>query len=130
MTCRHSLYDPACGSYESNLKRLKQDFEAQFGDEKDSTKFVIESYEEIAPYLILKVTYPSCKNCSYEGTKLMVFKDVSLLRVMQWRNIDPHFRETLPEDKFAAPSPVARFPATEEGMQAARAFVNAMIIPG
>lgn len=126
MTCRHSPYDPACGSYESNRKRLKQDYEKQFGGEKDASQFEIESYEEMTPYLILKVTYPSCKNCSFEGTKLMVFKDVSLLRVMQWKKIDPHFRDKEPEDKFAAPSPVARFPATAEGLTAARAFVVAM----
>ncbi len=126
MTCRHGDFDPACSSYASNLERLKQNYEAQFSGEKDASKFTIESYEESSPYLILKVTYPSCKNCSFEGTKLMVFKDVTLLQVMQWKKIDPHFRENFVGSKEDAPSPVARFPATDEGLNAAQNFVRAM----
>lgn len=131
MTCRHGPYDPECSSYKDNLESLKRDYREQIRKENgDASDFTVEFYEEYSPYLILKVTYPSCKNCSFEGTKLMVFKDVILLQVMQWRVIDPHFRGNAPEDKLEAPSPVARFPATEEGLKAARTFVTAMIIPG
>lgn len=126
MTCRHGPYDPACSSYESSREQLKKNFEEQFSNEKDASNFVIEAYEEKAPYLLLRLTYPSCSNCSYEGTKLMVFKDVTLLQVMQWRKIDPHFRDTPPAER-EAPSPVARFPATPDGKIAALIFMTAML---
>lgn len=129
MTCRHGPYDSSCSSYEGNLERLKRDYREQIRKESgDATDYTIDSYEEHKSYIIMTVTYPSCKNCSFEGTKLMVFQDVTLLQVLQWKKIDPHFRADVPAAK-EAPSPVARFPATVEGLKAAQTFVSAMIIP-
>lgn len=39
----------------------------------DPTHFDIEDIEEITPYLAMRVKYPSCTKCEYEGKKVMVF---------------------------------------------------------
>ena len=65
-------------------------------------------------HLVMKVKYPNCALCAYEGQKVMVFLNVTEAQVLKWRRIDPHFRATkaLPQE---APSPAARFPASQEG---------------
>ena len=65
--------------------------------------------------MVLKVKYPSCKNCSYEGIKVMVFLDTTALDALRWKRIDPHFKDK-------APSPAARFPASDEGWNDALAY--------
>jgi len=71
----------------------------------------------------MKVKYPSCKKCDYEGNKVMVFLNVSEKDILKWKEIDPHFRAPV-EDQYVksinreprkAPSPAARFPASDEG---------------
>lgn len=66
--------------------------------------------------VVLKVKYPNCSSCAYEGNKVMVFLGVSEVDIVKWRKIDPHFRLGVkhPTGKVA-PSPAARFPASTEG---------------
>lgn len=40
-------------------------------------------------YLVVKINYPDCNN--YEGNKIMVYKDVDLLTLINNHFVDPHF---------------------------------------
>jgi len=82
----------------------------------NADEYDIEGVEELAPYLVLKVRYPSCKACAYEGVKVLVIHGRTLKDVITWKRIDPHFRDPLlPFSLREAPSPVARFPGSESG---------------
>lgn len=80
----------------------------------DASNYEILDAHAVGSHLVVKVRYPSCRNCSYEGTKIMVFLNTSALDALKWRKLDPHFRNK-PVDKDVAPSPAARFPASPEG---------------
>jgi hypothetical protein len=101
MTCRHAIGDPSCSS---TVKT------------PDAANYIIEQVERIGPHLILKVKYPNCSSCAYEGTKVLVYLNITEIQVLRWRRIDPHFADPAvklrPED---APSPAARFPASVTG---------------
>lgn len=82
----------------------------------DNTKFQIVAAEEVGKNLVLKVLYPNCALCSFEGLKVMVFLGVGLKQAILWRKIDPHFREpNKTNNPNEAPPPAARFPASEQG---------------
>lgn len=124
MTCRHSDYDPACGSYKSNLERLKKDYEKQFSSSvtPDSKNYEIIDVEPVGSHLVMKVLYTNCKKCSYEGNKIMVFLNCTMKEAMKWKTIDPHFRDIIPIEariSTEAPGPDARFPASEAGWEMA-----------
>jgi len=94
MTCRHSAYDPNCSSYDSSIRRLKSDYEKQIlekiaSESPDAEKFEIEEIEEVGRFLVMKVKYPNCSKCEYEGSKIMVFCDVTMKDAVKWRKIDP-----------------------------------------
>lgn len=117
MTCRHSPGDPACGSW-----RMNNPAPVESPDPKD---FHVLDAEEVDGHLILKVRYPSCKKCSFEGDKILVFAQTTALQALRWKEIDPHFRAKSSALLDKAPSPCARFPASSEGMEDARLFVRA-----
>lgn len=105
MTCRHMPGDPDCTSGRSPTTPDSERFE------------VLDAVELPGNYLVMKVQYPNCSACAYEGAKVMVFKDASAITALRWKNIDPHFRDpskTLLSYR-TAPSPVARFPASDKG---------------
>lgn len=122
MVCRHAPGDPACSSHPSN--RYRNDYATDYGATSvtpDAGKYSIEQVERVGPHLVLKVKYPNCVRCSYEGVKVLVFLDVSEWQGLLWKRIDPHFRA----GKFRldeAPSPAARFPASVEGWADALAY--------
>lgn len=89
------------------------------------TKFEIVALHEAShtKRLALKVRYPSCTACEYEGTKILVFENVTLRDVVFWREIDPHFRAPQKKDR-AAPSPIARFPGNDAGWKNAVRFAD------
>lgn len=116
MTCRHLPGDPNCGSYERSLlaeERRRKEKEKEYS---------IEDVEVRGPFLLLRVKYPYCANCAYDNDKLLIFK-ATALEAMKWREIDPHFRDK-PAGPRAAPSPIARFPASKEGREHARQFLQ------
>jgi len=144
MTCRHQWGDPKCGSFEDQLtesidlvtnflgnpntthfkkelKKAKELVEKHSQENinqntPDSYQFVIEKICRKGPHLVIQARYPNCAKCSYEGTKTMAFLNVTELDVIRWKKIDPHFSD--PKEKRAvdeAPSPAARFPASEKG---------------
>lgn len=85
----------------------------------DSKNFHIIEVEEYDPFLVLKVRYPNCKKCSYEGEKILVIK-AKLIDAIKWKSIDPHFVEPPIEgssikNPFSSPGPIARFPASPAG---------------
>jgi hypothetical protein len=83
----------------------------------DNENFDILDNVEVNGHLVLKAQYPSCAKCAYEGTKIMVYENVSLREAIKWRVIDPHFADPNRPLNTArvAPSPVARFPGNEKG---------------
>jgi hypothetical protein len=97
--------------YEAS-ERTRKEVEART---PDADKYEIVDFVRINQHLVMKVQYPNCTKCSYEGNKVMVFLNVTEADVIRWRRIDPHFRD--PKQKFVkeAPSPAARFPASPEG---------------
>ena len=128
MTCRHSKYDPACSSYQAQMGSLERDYQTQIAAKRepatpDAKNYFVEDAMEVGRFLVLKVKYPNCKDCSYEGTKVMVFEGASLLDAIRWKEIDPHFRDKAGA-QFAAPGPVARFPASPQGWQDAITYAK------
>ena len=88
----------------------------------DNSRFRILKAQPVDNNLVLKVEYPNCKACSYEGIKVIVFQDVSPSDALLWETLDPHFREldlSGGSNPHAAPPPFARFPASDPGWAAA-----------
>jgi len=79
-------------------------------------KYEILDARRVGGHLVLKVRYLGCNKCYYGGAKVMVFLNVSEVEVIRWRRIDPHFIESdMKSSADEAPSPAARFPASDEG---------------
>lgn len=151
MTCRHKKGDPECsatvGGYadqqaareradahrkelEAAQERGRQLAAEAYARTPDAEKYEIVEALRVGPHLVLKVQYPNCAACAYEGMKVMVFLDVAEADVLRWRRIDPHFRD--PESPRAAreaPPPAARFPATAEGWSDAHAYAQRKVKP-
>lgn len=84
----------------------------------DAEKYKVKEAEQVGKHLVLKVLYPNCSSCAYEGNKVLVFLNTTALQAMRWEKIDPHFRAPMVGGKGTeAPSPAARFPANAEGWQ-------------
>jgi hypothetical protein len=114
MTCRHppGYHDNDAPAYPEPKTPDKKSWE-------------VEDFHRVGPHLVLKVRYPNCVLCSYEGNKVLVFLDTPEEVVVRWREIDPHFRD--PKIKIAkhqAPTPAARFPASAEGWKDAIAYAT------
>lgn len=138
MTCKHQPGDPNCSStspeqrrrfYKERLKELPLD---PTPATPDAANYTIEEMERIGPHVVLRVQYPNCKKCAYEGNKVMVFLDVTEKDLLRWRIIDPHFRAPPipPEDKTQAPSPAARFPASIDGWADAIIYASGKVKKG
>jgi hypothetical protein len=124
--CRHSPNDSSCSSH----RDYQAPYEPPARKQKpvvtpDADDYDVEEVERIGPHVVMKVRYPNCKACSYEGNKVMVFLNVSEKDILRWRKIDPHFREPkagiYPKE---APAPAARFPASPDGWQDAIAYAR------
>lgn len=84
----------------------------------DADKYDIEEAVQVGQNLVLKVKYPNCAKCAYEGNKVLVYIGVTSLQAMKWKKIDPHFKDPKKKvDIHEAPAPAARFPASSEGWQ-------------
>ncbi len=89
----------------------------------DPDSYCIEDSYIVGDYLILKVKYPNCTKCTYEGNKIMVFHGVSEKDALKWVKIDPHFRAPSKSIR-EAPSPTARFPGSDAGWNDAIGFAS------
>jgi hypothetical protein len=134
MTCRHQdrVNNPECSSYRTPAQQAAE-LEKQLNslrlrngltDTPDAKRFEVEDVEEASGHLVMKVRYPNCAKCSYEGLKVLVFENVRMKDVIRWKTIDPHFRDASPKDWSEAPSPIARFPASDVGWKDALQFVD------
>lgn len=142
MTCKHAKGDPACGSTAGGWQaqeneRLREEsvrktFEAKIASlpaTPDAERYEIEDSHRDGPHLVLKVRYPNCAKCSYEGVKVLVYLDVTEAAVLRWRSIDPHFADPKkPRRPTEAPSPAARFPASEAGWLDAIEYVRRVVL--
>lgn len=138
MTCKHDdpINNPSCTSYRTperqaaDLAKAREEVMQRFNipSTPDSANFDVEEVAEIGCHLVLKVRYPNCQKCSYEGAKVMVFANSSLKDAIRWKKIDPHFREPdVVPNHLTAPSPIARFPASKEGWDLAIAFARGVM---
>jgi hypothetical protein len=126
----------AAESASASVERAKRDADAQVqaanaraaelaARSPNPDSFAIEDVEQVGEHLVMRVKYPNCAKCAYEGSKVIVFLDVTLKHAIKWRRIDPHFRD--PRGNLAmneAPSPAARFPASKEGWSDALAYAR------
>jgi hypothetical protein len=91
----------------------------------DSHNYEILEHQQVGSHMVLKVRYPNCIQCAYEGVKVLVYEHVSVGDMLYWRVIDPHFSD--PErqrPKKEAPPPSARFPGNETGWGDAVAYAT------
>jgi hypothetical protein len=83
----------------------------------DPKNYKLLKVEEINNFLIVKIKYPDCTN--YEGEKILVFKNVDLITLINQHNIDPHFSNN---SKYH--HPIVRFVPTDEGWEMAKRFTQ------
>lgn len=125
MVCRHGPNDPSCSNHPDNIHRrkaerdhrasLKKKWQAQTTEANDFEILELKRYKRC---ILLKVKYPSCKLCSFDGVKILLLPPITEMQLLKLRRIDPHFHDFTLED-YEAPSPMARFPATQAGWQLA-----------
>lgn len=132
MTCRHQEGDPTCtaGKSPADMRKKAEAMWRKWGPQNDPPTPDCEQYsildvEQVGKHLILKVQYPSCAKCSYEGTKVMVFLGCSMRQALLWKRLDPHFQEQeILRSRQEAPPPDARFPASDQGWEDALTYAR------
>lgn len=134
MICRHAANDPNCSSHKDYVDtyspsvhtRSSLGYAAADPSSPDSENYVVEEAVAVDRHLVLKVRYPNCSKCSFEGNKVLVLLDVPLIAALKWRKIDPHFKDPKKQRTALteAPSPAARFPASPEGWDDAVAYAH------
>ena len=82
--------------------------------------FIVEKSFKQGNWVMLLVYYPDCT--TFEGRKILVFKDVPFKTLEKTPVMDPHFC-----DNSAHPSPLARFPANEDGWTSGKLFINLIV---
>lgn len=97
----------------------------------DPTKWEFVDFNENGGYFIARVKFQTCEHAGYGGHKVLVFKATTKDAIL-WRRMDPHFKEVKTDkavifNKTVAPVPIARFPASDEGWEDAKNFVNGRI---
>jgi len=115
---------------EDQLKKQIAELTRELNQGKiDAGKAEILDMYRGGPHVVLKVQYPNCKKCSYEGVKILVYLNVTEAQIIRWRTIDPHFRDpSLDKQSITeAPSPAARFPASPDGWADAMAYVASKV---
>ena len=97
---------------------------AKIGPETKTTpnpnpyKFSLRNLYNSEKYVMLVVNYTDAT--TYDGDKILIYKrsdEGEVLGMLQKGHLDPHFLED-------SVSPVARFVATEEGIDLAMDFIN------
>lgn len=78
----------------------------------DPENYEIVRTNQVGNHLVMLVRYPDCSN--YEGNKVLLFKDTTLLDIKKQKVLDPHFCDN--EDFI---SPFARFEPTTYGYNVA-----------
>lgn len=115
-------------SHKDKVAKLEKDLAALT---PDPTKWELVDFLENGSYFIAKVKFQTCEHAGYGGHKVLVFKATTKEAIL-WRYMDPHFKEAKSDkavvfNKTVAPVPIARFPASPEGWEDAKAFVRIKI---
>lgn len=133
MVCRHAKDDPSCSATQAkyDYNRAVYDMvpppkqQEEIVLTPDSSNYSVEEVAQVGNHLVLKVNYPNCKKCSYEGVKVLVYLNVTALQALKWKKIDPHFTDPKSMRKDSeAPGPNARFPASEAGWKDAIVYAR------
>lgn len=110
MICRHGPGDRDCSKYGGGSSYTPAP------TTPDASKYDVVDAQQVGPHLVMKVQYPNCYRCAFEGVKVLVFANTNAMQALKWKRIDPHFRDPkIKSTATDAPSPIARFPASEEG---------------
>lgn len=80
--------------------------------------YTVLKYSNYNGHLTLMVEYPDANN--YEGKKILVYRDTSILAIANTNELDPHFCD----DEHL--SPFARFEPTDEGWNSALKLMEQM----
>ena len=146
MTCRHKPGDPNCSSTRggyadqenerqtsaelAKLRAQLKKYQDAFGSDEppatpDSHNYEILEHQQVGLALVLKVRFPSCAKCAYEGVKVLVYEHTSVGDAVFWKVIDPHFRDPKKtRTRQEAPAPTARFPGDDGGWHDAIAYAE------
>jgi hypothetical protein len=119
--------DPYAYKREQEAKiEAQRKLEERMSTTPDSEKFDVVDLVQVNKHLVIKLRYPNCSKCSYEGNKILVFLNKQERDVIFWKKVDPHFRNNtkVVYTKNEAPGPDARFPASEQGWNDAVAFAK------
>lgn len=91
----------------------------------DASNYEVLDHKQVGTALVLKVQYPNCSKCSYEGVKVLVYEACTVDDALRWRVIDPHFVDpSTQRPRREAPGPSARFPGSELGWADAIAYAT------
>lgn len=90
-----------------------------FDPNPDPFKFTIKETEIVGDCVVVLVHYPNCT--TYNGNKILVYthQDWKTWLCSGTQELDPHFLE-------GKISPIARFPANDEGEKQAKVFAKAL----
>ena len=83
-------------------------------------RFTVERSEKVGLFYVSVVRYPDCYN--YEGKKILLFRNTTMLELLSQGSIDPHFSNN---NKFR--SPYARFEPSETGWEDAKMFAKEIL---
>lgn len=81
------------------------------------SNFEVLRSQQVGKNLVVELKYPDCTN--FEGRKIMVYKDLTISRLLAQKLVDPHFSNS---GKFR--SPIARFAPTKQGWKLACALAK------
>lgn len=127
MTCRHGPGDLNCSSTirANEEKEKKREAKWKAANTPDANNYEVVDAEPVGPHLVMRVRYPNCAKCAFEGEKVLVFFDTGIADALKWKTIDPHFRDPIvTRPKTWAPSPAARFPASRDGWADAVSYAH------
>lgn len=123
-----SVFRPSNSSFDRpnrpivvNVQMPTQDREPVVGvamlQNPDPRNYVIARAESVGLHLVVEIIYPDCTN--YEGRKVLLFENVTLVQLLRQKAIDPHFSKNQ-----QMRSPMARFEPTERGWALALAVAK------
>ncbi len=126
--CRHMPGDPNC-SKSQGYRYDPATTPPAVPATPDASNFEVVDVREVGAHMVMKVKYPNCAKCAYEGVKVMVFLECKALDAIKWRTIDPHFRGREQgairyRNPKEAPSPAARFPGDDQGWTEALEYAS------
>lgn len=109
-------YAPSAPPTRTVYVAIPQEPRVVSGNPNPSNYEVLRSHQ-IGKNLVVELKYPDCTN--YEGRKIMLYKNLTISKLLGQKLVDPHFAKG---GKFR--SPIARFEPTEDGWKLACAIAT------